>query len=61
MTINWKKNIDSFIAIKMVLIKYILFKEYGKLGSFIEKIVISRDLMIIFMIYAKWAAGGENG
>jgi hypothetical protein len=28
MTKNWKKNIDSFIAIKMVLIRYILFREY---------------------------------
>lgn len=61
MTINWKKNIDSFIAIKMILIRYILFKEYGKLGTIIEKSVVSRDLMIIFMIYAQWAAGREDG
>lgn len=61
MTINWKKNIDSFIAIKMILIRYILFKEYGKLGTIIEKSVVSRDLMIIFMIYAQWAVGREDG
>lgn len=60
MTINWKKNIDSFIAIKMILIRYILFKEYGKLGTIIEKSVVSRDLMIIFMIYAQWAADRED-
>lgn len=53
MTKNWKKNIDSFIAIKVVLIRYILFKEYGKSGTIIEKIVISSDLMSIFRIYAK--------